>query len=120
MADNYTRQGQTFRSEDVGGNQLPVLLVGAHVRVYDGVQSLAVTGTAQTLTVPGGATHADVVCEGSASTDYLRYWHGSAPTSGIGVKLKDGELLETAAPSSLQVITGSGTLTCRVEYYHYA
>jgi len=120
MADNYTRQGETYRAVDVSGIKSPVVLVGAHKRVYDGTQTLSLSGSSQALTVPGGATHADVYCAGTASTDFARYWHGSTPTASVGVKLKDGELLETAAPASLNVIIGSGSPVLSIEYYHYA
>lgn len=117
---NYTRQTQTFRSITVNGIELPVIVVGAHQRTYKGVQSLALTGTAATLTVPEGATHADIYCEGAASTDYCRYWHGSTdPTTSVGVKLKEHEQIATASPSNFRAIEVSGSITLRVEYYAY-
>jgi len=121
MADNYTRQGETYRAVEVSGVKSPVVLVGAHSRVYDGIEVLTLTASAQSLTVPGGATHADVYCSGAVTSDYARYWHGgTSPTVGTGVKLKDGELLESASPGSLKAIIGSGSPVLSIEYFHYA
>lgn len=120
MADDYVRQGQTFRAEDFSSILFPVVLAGAHVRTYVGIQSLTLTGSSQTLTVPSGATFADIYCEGAASTDYARTWHGgTAPTASVGVKLKDHEVLQTADPATFRAINSSGTCTLRVEYYKY-
>lgn len=120
MADNYARQGETFRATDNGGVLAPVLLAGAHVRTYDGVQSLILTAASQALTVPSGATFADVYCEGTSTTDYARFWHGdNTPTASAGQKLKDHEVVQSADPSTLHFINGSGTCTLRIEYYHY-
>lgn len=121
MADNYTRQGQSFRAEDFSGIIFPVVLAGAHVRTYLGTQSLTLTSTAQTLTVPAGATLADVYCEGASTSDYARFWHGgTVPTGSVGVKLKDHEVIATADPATFRAINGSGTCTLRIEYYAYA
>ena len=113
---------ETLRSTDVGsGVQAQVVLAGEHVRTFDGVQSLDLTGSSQALTVPSGATHAAIYCEGSSTTDYARYWEdGTAPTSSVGKKLKDHEEIENASPATFHAIVGSGTLTLRISYYHYA
>lgn len=121
MADNYTRQGQTFRAEDFSSVIFPVVLAGAHVRTYVGTQSITSTGSSQSLTVPSGATFADVYCDSSTDTDYVRYWHGgSTPTTTVGVKLKAHEVVQTADPATFRFIAGSGTPALRVEYYKYA
>jgi hypothetical protein len=127
MADNALTvvdagsQTKTLRSVEMDTNvHGQVVLVGEFVRVYDGVQSLSLSGTAQSLTVPGTATHAYIVCEGSAAADYARVWHGATPTSSVGIKLFDGQGMPSAAPEELEAIVGSGTLTLRIEYYHYA
>lgn len=123
MADNYTRNAETFRAKDTGGVKSPILLAGAHVRTYKGIESVTVTDTnVHNLTVPSGATHADVVMEGAADTDFVRYWHGATnPTSTVGTRLFDREAIATADPATLSFIKGStgagGTL--RVEYYAY-
>lgn len=123
MADDYTRGTETFRAKEVAGKKSPILLAGAHVRTYKGVESLAVTDTfVHTLTVPSGATHADIVMEGAADTDFVRFWHGPTnPTASVGVKLFNREAVATADPGSFSAIKGStgagGTL--RIEYYAY-
>lgn len=129
MADNITYANSStgaipnstvIRTEDVGGKHLQVTLVGAHVRTYKGTQSLTLSGTAQTLTVASGGTHADIYCEGATSSDYARFWHaGSTPTASVGVKLKDHEIVQTADPGTFRAINGSGSCTLRVEYYAY-
>jgi len=116
-ADGQTR---TLRSRDVGaGVQAQVIIVGEHVRVHDGVQSLALSGTAQTLSVPGTATHALIYAEGSTANDFARYWHGATPTSSVGKRLRDHEEIVSADPSEFEAINGSGSVTLRVEFYHY-
>lgn len=119
MANNYTRGSETFRSTEVGGLHQPHVLVGAKQRTYKGVQSLVLTTTAQSLTVPGTATHADIYMEGGAADYYCRYWHGTAPTSTVGKKLKDHEEISSASPATFQAILASGTGTLRVEFYAY-
>jgi hypothetical protein len=112
----------TVRSRDVGsGIQAQVTMAGEHTRVYDGVQTLTLTTTAQSLTVPGSATHATIYCEGASGTDFARYWHGTAPTATAGKKLKDHEEIASASPASFQAIigTGGGSPKLLVEYYHY-
>ena len=121
---NYTRQNEVFGSKGAGSSgdpYIPDVLVGAKTRTYDGVQSLTVTTSSQSLTVPGSATHAEIVCEGASTSDYVRFWpHATAPTSSVGMKLFDGQVYDCAAPSSFRVINGSGTNTLRIAYYHYA
>lgn len=123
---NFSRLGESYRAVDLvsSGVRTPVLLAGAHVRTYvDNPQTLTVTSSAQALTVPSGATFADIYCEGTASTDFVRFWHGSTnPTASVGQKLKDHEVIASADPSTFSVIlgTGSGTCTLRVEFYKYA
>jgi hypothetical protein len=121
LADDYQRIGQTFRAEDFSGVLFPVVLAGAHVRTYNTTtQTLTLTASAQTLTVPTGYTFADIYCEGSADTAYCRFWHGGAtPTSASGVKLKDHEVLQSADPVTFRAINSSGTCILRVEYYKY-
>jgi len=119
MAD-FVRQGETFRALLVSSKLLPIFVVGAHQRTYKGTQSLTLTGASQTLTVPGGATFADIYCEGAASTDYARFWHGgSVPTASVGVRLKDHEILQSADPATFRAIIGAGSPVLRVEYYAY-
>ena len=99
--------------------------VGAKARTYLTPQSLLLTGSSQSLTVPpaplGQSVLADIYCEGASSTDYARYWHGGqAPTAAVGKKLKDHEEIPSADPASFRALNGSGTCTLRVDYYYYA
>lgn len=125
MADNFDRQSQTFRAEDKSSVLFPVVLVGAQVRTYVGTESITSTGSSQGLaSIPAGAEFADIYCESgtATSTDYVRYWHNStAPTSTVGVKLKDHEVVQSGDPATFRFMTGSGSGTCtlRVEYYKY-
>lgn len=123
MADNYARQGQTFRAKDNSGILSPIVAAGEHVRIFDGIQSIASSGSSQALTPASGSTHALIYCEGAADTDFVRYWQdGTAPSATVGKKLKDHEEMACAAPASFHFITGSGSGACtlRMEYYHYA
>ena len=82
---------------------------------------MTLTGSSQALTVPGGETHALIYAQGAADTDVARYWEGgAAPTSSVGKRLKDHEEVVTATPSTFHAINESGTITLRIEYYHYA
>lgn len=123
MANDYVRQSETFRATDKSGKKLPITLIGAHVRTYKGVQSLACTDTiVHNLSVPGGTDFAEITMEGSTSTDFVRYWHGPTdPTSTAGAKLIDGDTVVSADPATFTAIKGStgagGTL--RIEYFSY-
>jgi hypothetical protein len=99
-----------------------VVAAAEHVRVFDGVQSLTLSSTSQTLTVPSNATHCLIYNEATApATDFARYWQdGTAPTSSVGKKLKDHEEIACASPSTFKAINGVGGNVLRVEFYHYA
>jgi hypothetical protein len=127
MSDNFTVIAgdglpRTMRFVELAGSiYSQVIVAGENVRVFDGVQSLVLTGSAQALTVPSGATHCLIYAEGATSADYARYWQtGATPTSGAGKKLKDHEEIACASPANFKGINGSGTTTLRIEYYHYA
>lgn len=126
MSDNLAvsqGSGTTLRTTDTGTAHIQHVLAGEKQRVYDGIQNLTLTSSSQALTVPGGATHALVYCEGAAGTDFARYWQdGTAPTASVGKKLKDHEEIELASPSNFHAIIGSGggSPVLRIEYYHYA
>jgi hypothetical protein len=120
LADNYTRLAQSFRAEDKSSVMFPVILAGAHVRTYVSTQTLVLTGTAQTLTVPSGAEFADIYCQGATANDIARFFHGgSVPTSSSGVKLKDHELISSADPATFRAINSTGSCTLFIEYYKY-
>jgi hypothetical protein len=111
------------RNEQVGTlNGKPVLaqvvLAGAMKRTYLGVQSLVLSGVAQSLTVPAGTTLADIYAEetGTPGAGVARYWHGATPTAAIGKRLKDHEEIGSAAPANFLAILQAGGITLRVEY----
>lgn len=113
---------KTFRSEAAaGGQEFPASVVGSLPRVYKGVQSLTLSASSQSLTVPSGATHADISFEATdPANDFARYWHGAtAPTAAAGHKLKDDQMISSAAPAVFKAIVGVGGGTLRVEYYAY-
>ncbi len=131
MADNlHIHEGQTsdpqLRTKDTGSGHLPINLVGQHVRVYDGVQSITLSSVSQSLTVPANATFADITCEStSPTTDYCRFWpDGTVPTASVGHKLgpgtAEGAFWESAAPSTFKAINSAGSCTLRISYFHYA
>jgi hypothetical protein len=125
MADNVPAKdgnggSYSVRAEDIGGQHLYVFLAGSHERTYKGVQNLTLSGTATSLTVPGGATHADIYAEGGTVNDFARYWHFSTnPTSTVGKRLRDHEEIVSANPLTFRAIVGSGAVTLRIEYYSY-
>lgn len=106
---------------DGGGKDIlaQVVLAGVHKRTYLGVQSLILTGVAQTLTVPAGtpASLADIYAEGATVNDFARYWHGATPTGSVGKKLSNDQEIQSADPASFSAINGSGGVTLRIEYY---
>lgn len=117
---HHSRSEQTGTDATSGKPILAqVVLAGVHKRVYRGVQSLVLSGVAQSLTVPAGApaVFGDIYSEGATINDYARYWHGATPTSAVGKRLKDHEEIQSASPSDFLALAGSGTPTLRVEYY---
>jgi hypothetical protein len=109
-----------LRSLDRAGKFIQVIAAGEHQRIFDGVQSLTLTGVALALTVPSGATHALVYADSSTATDFCRYWQdGTAPTAAIGKKLVAHEELACASPGTFKAINSTGAIVLRIEYYHY-
>jgi len=121
---NYTRQGEVFRAVDPLGNskRVPLMLVGAHSRVYKGSATIDCTGAnAQPLQPPAGSTFAEITAEGAADTDFARYWHYGTPSGTVGVKLYNRDTFVSADPANFKAIKGStGTgVTLRVEFFAY-
>ena len=123
MTDDYARQGETFRAHEVNVKKLPIMVVGAHARTFKGVESVACTdASVHSLSPPAGTLFSEITMEGAATTDYVRYWHtGTDPTSTVGVKLFDGQVMVSGDPASFTAIKGStgagGTL--RVEHFAF-
>lgn len=130
MADNrqFTPGSGTdpsMRMKEISSDLLaPIVLAGEHVRNYLGVETLSIGASVSTLTVPAGATHAEVYCDNTAasldSTSYVRYWHGTNPSATVGKRLFHNESIPTAQPSQFRATNGSGSgNTLRIEYYQY-
>lgn len=119
VPDHYVRNEKTGTAIDGKDIVAQVVLAGIHKRTYLGVQSLTLTGTAQTLTVPAGtpASFADIYAEGATVNDYAKYWHGATPTATVGKRLSHDQEIQSADPSSYSALNGSGTITLRIEYY---
>ena len=115
----YVRGAETFSTSDLSGVKRPRNVVAEDTRIHDGVESIAMTAGVKTLTVPAGATHALIYFEGAATSDIVRYWHGTNPTASVGKRLLDHEEISSAAPADFRAITSVGSGTLRVEYYHY-
>jgi hypothetical protein len=127
MSDNLlVQQGlagdpkmRTTESPATAGAHMQAVLAGEMRQKHDGIQNLTLTGSAQTLTVPSGATHALIYCEGVGGTDIGRYYHGSAPTASVGKRITGDQEIPSAEPGVAQFITESGAPILRIEYYHY-
>lgn len=121
VATHHSRSEQFGTAGDTKPIIAQVIVAAEHVRIYDGIQSLVLTGTAQAITPAGVATHATIYAEGATTDDYARYWeNGTNPTSSVGKKLKDHEEIACAAVGTFKAINGVGTVTLRISYYHYA
>lgn len=84
-----------------------------------GFQAITSLSTAQSLTVPAGATHALVHTE----TNAVRWRDdGTAPTSSVGMYLNttDQPLLYSGNLNAIQFIAATGTPTIGVSYYRLA
>jgi hypothetical protein len=79
------------------------------------MQTLTLTGTAQSLTVPAGTVWATICIEVSAAR-----WRddGTAPTATVGQPLTAGQCMQYAGPfGALQLIAQSGSPVITVSYY---
>lgn len=125
QASSATHHSRSEQYGTNGGDGKPIIaqVVAAaeHVRVYDGIQSLVLTGSSQTITPQGSATHATIYAEGATANDVARYWEdGSTPTASVGKRLKDHEEISCSSLSTFKAINQTGTVTLRISYYHYA
>lgn len=78
-----------------------------------GYQQITSLSTAQSLTVPSGATAAYIAPEGS-----VRYRDdGAAPTAAVGMPLPSAGLWYVGNLSAVQVIATTGSPTVDVLYY---
>lgn len=78
-------------------------------------QTLTLTGSAQTLTVPAGTVWATICLEVSNAR-----WRddGTAPTASVGVPLTAGQCMQYAGPfGQFQAIAQSGSPVMTIAYY---
>jgi hypothetical protein len=86
-------------------------------------QTLTVTGTVASLTVPDGAKYALVSVESTAIGIAIRYWlDGTAPTGTEGIGREDGtgfDIVSTANLKQFKVIQAqAGTHKLQVQYFY--
>lgn len=97
-----------------------IVLAGEHTRDYISIQTVPVVSGVTSLTVPSGATHADIYLETSVQGGYVRYLHAVNPSSTSGIRLFDNEQIVSAQPSQFRVTNGSSTgPVLTVNYYRY-
>jgi len=112
---------RTVAFKDIGGRLVQEALAGEDVRVFDGIESVTLTGVVKSLAVPALATHALIYAEGNTVNAIARYWqHATNPTSSTGKRLKDHEEMACASPATFRALNETDVITLRVEYYHYA
>jgi hypothetical protein len=78
-------------------------------------QTLTLTGTAQSLTVPQGTVWATICIETAAAR-----WRddGTAPTATVGQPLTSGQCMQYSGPfSAFQLIAQSGSPVATISYY---
>ena len=119
MADDYTRQGETFRAPELATKKFPAnMVVTMAPIILTGNQSAAIT-TASGLTVPSGATHALMTVDTGGGD--IRYWEdGSTPTTASGLLVPAGGAAELTNLANVKVVSTSGTAPINVSYRKYA
>ena len=118
MADNYSRQGETFRAPETGGIKIPAnLVITMTPTILSGNQTSSIT-TASSISVPTGATHALMtVDEGGGN---IRYWEdGTAPTTSAGLLVPAGGAAELTNLANVKLISTSGTTVVNISYRKY-
>jgi hypothetical protein len=120
VADNYTRQGQTFRAIDNSSVFLPIVGVvpGGLPIVVSGAQyAQTVTSSVFTQTVPSGATH----CLISVRNDAVHYTEdGTTPSATNGIYLPAGFIGELAIPQALKFFRVTSDAIVAISYRRYA
>ena len=118
MADNYTRQGTTFRAVDNSSVYLPGVVVAPHMpTVVSGAQYAQTVGSGVfTMTVPSGATHALI----SVRNDAVHYVEdGSTPSSTNGIYLPNGFIGELPIPQALKFTRVATDAIIAISYRKY-
>ena len=120
MADNYSRQNETFRAPEINSKKFPANFVVTMIpTIVSGNQTLSVvTGSNTTLTVPSNATHALVTVDTGGGD--IRYWEdGSSPSSGTGLLITAGGAAELTNLSGIRMRSTTGTVAVNVSYRRY-
>lgn len=119
MADDYIRQGETFRAVELASKKFPANHVVTMIPiVLSGNQTASIT-TASGITVPSGATHGLMtVDEGGGD---IRYWEdGTNPTTSQGLLVPAGQAAELTNLANVKLISTSGTAVVNISYRKYA
>jgi len=88
-----------------------------------GNQTLSITSSVKSLTIPENARYAFIQVESTNTSDALRYWvDGSYPTASTGIvrgNLDCFDIVEAQNLVGFKVIagTGGGTTHINVQYY---
>lgn len=122
MADNYgftPGTGASARSRNPSGTlHIPMVDVETAVpTVLAGFQNISVT-TAQSLTVPTGATHALVTVDTGGGN--LRFREdATSPTTSVGLLVQAGSAAEWTNLANIRIISTSGSTVINVSYRKY-
>ena len=121
MADDYSRQGETFRAPAFGGSiKFPANVVVTMVpTILSGNQTISVTTASDsTLSVPTGATHALATVDTGGGD--MRYWEdGSSPSTSAGLLVPAGGAAELTNLASVKMRSTTGTVAVNVSYRKY-
>jgi hypothetical protein len=120
VADNYSRQGETFRALELESVKLPTVFVSTMLpTVLTGNQTISVaTGSDSTLTVPSGATHALLTVDTGGGN--IRYWEdGSSPSTTAGLLVPAGAAAELTNLGDVKMRATTGTVAVNVSYRKY-
>ena len=104
MADDYIRQGETFRAPEFASKKIPANMVITMIpTIVSGNLTYSVT-TSSPITVPSGATHALLTVDIGGGD--IRYWEdGSTPTTSAGLLVPAGGAAELTNLSNVRLIS---------------
>lgn len=123
MADDLVVNGnRTVRADDIGAVAERLLqflgAVTAIPTVLAGQQTLGVTTTAASLTIPANATHALLTVDKGGGD--IRYWENAvAPTATTGLLVQAGDAVELTNLANVRLISTTGTVNINVSYRRY-
>ena len=119
MADDYIRQGETFRAPELASKKIPANMVITMIpTIVSGNLTYSVT-TSSPITVPSGATHALLTVDIGGGD--IRYWEdGSTPTTSAGLLVPAGGAAELTNLSNVRLISTAGTTAVNISFRKYA